>query len=343
MPSPSEQTILVTGASGFVASHIIHEFLSAGYNVRGTLRSSSALSKLTAAQGPLSSRLSFAIVPDMSAPGALDAALKGVSGVIHTASPFILAPKSNEEDLLKPAISMTVNVLAAAAAHPEVKRVVITSSFASILDLLAGLRPGYSYSEKDWNPVTYQEAADATSGAFAYCASKKLAEEAAWKWVEEHKPAFSLSTICPPWIFGPSINPITSLDHLNESTETIWKLINGSAKAVPEIDFAGFADVRDVALAHLRAYENEAAAGQRFLVGGHFDYPSAVDTIRKQFPELQERVPEGRPGVLQEVYVPDGSKAAKELGVEYTPLEVTMRDTVQDLLNAEKRLGATVA
>lgn len=343
MPAPSEQTILITGASGFVASHIIHEFLAAGYNVRGTVRSASAVSKLAAAQGTLSSRLSYAIVPSVSAPGALDEALKGVSGVIHTASPFILSPKDNEEDLLKPAISMTTSVLAAAAKYPEIKRVVVTSSFASIVDILAGLRPGYTYTESNWNPVTYPEAVAATNGAFAYCASKKLAEEAAWKWVDEHKPSFTLSTICPPWVFGPSINPITSLEHVGESTGLIWKLINGSFKTVPEIDFAGFADVRDVAVAHLKAFENEAAGGQRFLVGTHFDYQSAANTIRKDFPELRERVPEGTPSVFQEAYEVDGSKAAEKLGVQYTPLEVTMRDTVKELLEAEKRLGVTVA
>lgn len=339
MSSPSEQTILITGASGFVASHIIHEFLAAGYNVRGTVRSASVISSLGVAQGALATRLSYAIVPNVSAPGALDEALKGVSGVIHTASPFILSPKDNEEDLLKPAISMTTSVLTAAAAYPEVKRVVVTSSFASIVDILAGLRPGYNYTESDWNPVTYPEAVAATNGAFAYCASKKLAEEAAWKWVEEHKPSFTLSTICPPWVFGPSINPITNMEHMSESTELVWKLINGSSKTVPEIDFAGFADVRDVAVAHLKAFENEAAGGQRFLVGTHFDYQSAANTIRKDFPELKERVPEGTPAVLQAAYVVDGSKAKRELGVNYTPLEVTMRDTVRELLEAEKRLG----
>lgn len=343
MSPPSEQTILVTGASGFVASHVIHALLAAGYNVRGTLRSKAAIPSLTAAQGSLASRLSFTIVPNASALGALDEALEGVSGVIHTASPFILSPKNNEEDVVKPAISMTTNVLAAAAAHPQVKRVVVTSSFAAILDLGAGFRPGYIYTEHDWNPVTYQEAVDTTSGAIAYSGSKKLAEEAAWKWVEEHKPAFSLATISPPWIFGPSIYPITDLDHLSESLDVIWKLVNGSTKSVPGPDFAGFADVRDVALAHLKAYEIEAAGGQRYLVGGHFDYQSAVDGIRKNFPELKDRVPAGTPGAVPETYLPDGSKAIRELGLKYTPLEVTMKDMVQGLLDAEKRLGLTIA
>ena len=147
-----------------MAAHLIHEFLDAGYNVRGTLRSTSSIPKIQAAQGDLSSRLTFAIIPDISAPGAFDEAAKGVSGIIHSASPFIIAPKDNESELLQPAIRGTVNVLEAAAKVPDLSRVVITSSFAAILDMSKGYRPGYIYTEKDWNPATYAEAVCILSG-----------------------------------------------------------------------------------------------------------------------------------------------------------------------------------
>lgn len=130
----------------------------------------------------------------MTAPHAFDEAVKGVTGVIHTASPFVLNPKDNENELLKPAINGTTGVLASAAAHagPQLTRVVITSSFASILDLSKGYRPGYTYTENDFNPATYKEAAQSDNGGFSYCASKSLAERAAWDWVAEHKPHFTL-------------------------------------------------------------------------------------------------------------------------------------------------------
>src|SRR6266536_1826708 len=172
-----------------------------------------------------------------------------------------------------------------------------------------------------------------TNGAFSYCASKALAEKAAWDWMDEQKPSFTLSTINPPWVFGPSVSG-SSLDHLNESLQAIWKLINGSTKEVPPTDFAGFADVRDVAKAHRLAYETKEAGGQRFLPGNHFDYQTAADIIREEFPELRNRVPEGvkGAGLKEEVYVPDGSKAEKILGLKYTSLKNTMVDTVKDLL-----------
>ncbi|KAF2802942.1 NAD(P)-binding protein [Mytilinidion resinicola] len=340
--SPSDQTILVTGANGFVASHVVRTLLAAGYNVRAAVRSTSSTERMKEIHAPYVSQLSFIIVPDMTAPGAFDEAVKRVSGIMHMASPFVLAPENNEVDLLQPAIQITLGVLAsAAAAGSTVRHVVLTSSFASILDMGQGYRPGYTYNEADWNPMTYAEAAVA-DGPMAYCASKKLAEEAAWNFVKEKKPAFELSTICPPWIFGPTLGSLASLEHLNESTEAIYKLIN--AKSIPPIDFAGFADVRDVAAAHLRAYEKPEAAGKRFLVGNHFDYQTAADAIRAKLPELKDRVPEGTPGagLKGDVYQVDGSEAAKVLGVEYTKLEDTMKDTVEGLLEAEKRLGVEV-
>ena len=179
------------------------------------------------------------------------------------------------------------------------------------------------------------------SGAFSYCASKALAERAAWDWVSKHKPSFQVTAIDPPWVFGPSLSPITSLDHLNESTEAIWNLINGSNKDVPPYDFLGFVNTTDIANAHLLAYQNEAAAGERFLVGSHFDYQTAVDYINEAFPQLEGRVPVGvkGAGLKQNGYVLDGSKAEKVLGLKYTSLKDTLVDTVNGLLDAEKKFG----
>lgn len=78
--------------------------------------------------------------------------------------------------------------------------------------------------------------------------------------------AFTLPTICTIWVVGSPITQATNLGKLNKSTEAIWKLVNGNAKEVPVTEFAGFADVRDVGTAHLRAWENINAVTENFLV-----------------------------------------------------------------------------
>lgn len=97
---------------------------------------------------------------------------------------------------MDPAVKGTITLVEAVQKYnPNIKRVVVTSSFASIIDISKGRRPGYAYSEKDWNPVTWEIAADSKSdGSTAYCASKTFAEKAAWEYVEKNKPNFAITS-----------------------------------------------------------------------------------------------------------------------------------------------------
>lgn len=119
--------------------------------------------------------------------------------VIHTASPFHYNVTDSKKDMLDPAVIGTTGILKAIKkSAPTVKRVVITSSFAAILDV--NRAPGYEYSEKDWSPITEQEALENPMNG--YRASKTFAERAAWEFVEREKPNFTLTTVgspCVPW------------------------------------------------------------------------------------------------------------------------------------------------
>ena len=97
---------------------------------------------------------------------------------------------------------------------------------------MQGVRPEYTYSEKDWNLVTYDQA-ESGHGGTAYCASKTFAEKAAWGFVKAQKPNFHLATICPPKVYGPWDHD-ASLDH-NENMQRRhlslheWKSEGGGA------------------------------------------------------------------------------------------------------------------
>lgn len=73
-------------------------------------------------------------------------------------------------------------------------------------------------------------------------------------------------------VFGPPQQKITSLSALNTSTQDTWNVVNGSYKdSIPPTAFPAFVDIRDVALAHVRATEKEEAKGQRYLlIGGAY-------------------------------------------------------------------------
>ncbi|KNG86407.1 putative NAD dependent epimerase/dehydratase [Aspergillus nomiae NRRL 13137] len=339
------KTILVTGASGFVAAHIIEAFISAGYHVRGTVRSAATAEKVKRTFPRYSEELSFAIVPDIVEDGAFDEAVKGVDGIMHTACPGAIETENNKRDIVQPAINGTINILQSARKHaPQIKRIVITSSFASMIDMSKGTWPGHVYSEKDWNPMTYEEAvSEGTTNLQAYLAAKKVAERAAWNFVRDENTSFDLVTILPPIIYGPNIIA-THVSQLNVTSADLYRLMSPDSKpsgSIPDNGFWSWVDVRDVAQAHLKAYEVSEAGGERFFIcAGNYSYQQIADIWREKVPEVKDRVPLGKPGSGfgdVELYTPDARKSQRILGLRYRGLEESVVDSAYAFLELEKQ------
>ncbi len=111
------------------------------------------------------------------------------------ASPFITSNiKDPETELVKPARDGTLNVLESCARTASVRHVVVTSSVAAVY---APDKPeGYVFTEADWNTFSTL----AGDGSHQYRYSKVAAERAAWAFVADRKPQFSLCTLCPPLV-----------------------------------------------------------------------------------------------------------------------------------------------
>lgn len=76
---PKGSTVLVTGANGFISSHIVDQFLEAGYKVRGTVRDATKNAWLASTFDKKHGKGFFELVqvPDMAAENALTEATKG--------------------------------------------------------------------------------------------------------------------------------------------------------------------------------------------------------------------------------------------------------------------------
>lgn len=248
----SDQRVLVTGASGFIALHCVRELLERGYNVRGTLRSLAredevrkALANTAGAQDR--ARLEF-VETDLTKDDGWDAAVAGCDYVLHLASPLPMAEPDDENELIVPAREGVLRVLKAASGA-GVKRVVMTSSVASIV---YGHNESRVFTEADWSNV------DAPIGAYAK--SKTLAERAAWDFMASlPQGTMELAAINPGLVLGPALNADTS-----PSLEVVRKLL---AREVPGSARFGWApvDVRDIAWLHVEAMINPDAAGKRFI------------------------------------------------------------------------------
>ena len=238
--------VLVTGAAGFVASHLVADLLAAGHVVRGTVRDPSAaesVSHLVTLPGA-TERLTL-VSADLGDPHAFDAHVAGVEGVIHTASPYVLTVRDAQRDLVDPAVNGTRALLSACDQARGLRRFVLTSSMAAITD-----EPdGRVLTEADWNDRS-------SLRRNPYYFSKTLAERAAWDFMAAKRPDFDLVAINPFLVIGPSMTRA-----LNPSNQVIADLLKGAFPAVLRLVF-GFVDVRDVALAHRLALERPAAHGR---------------------------------------------------------------------------------
>ncbi|GEQ69533.1 hypothetical protein JCM33374_g3205 [Metschnikowia sp. JCM 33374] len=197
-------TVFVSGATGFIAQHIVQLLISKGYNVVGTVRSAEKGDHLKKLLG--SDAFSYEIVPDVEPVGAFDEALKNhpeVTVFLHTASPFHFKATDIEKELLKPAIEGTKNALNAIKTYgPQIKRVVVTSSYAAMMDLSKLNDPSHIDTEESWNPSTWEQAKEGPIQG--YLASKTFAERAAWDFVKEEKPLLTINYVNPVYVFGPT-------------------------------------------------------------------------------------------------------------------------------------------
>lgn len=336
--------VLLTGGSGFIAAHVLEQLLERGHSVVTTVRSDDKAAKIHAAHASLGKeRLETAIVPDIAKPDAFDEVVKtpGIEVVLHTASPFHFNITDPQRDLIDPAVIGTTGILKAIAkSAPGVKRVVITSSFAAILDASKLSDPNTTFTEKSWNPVTIQDIHKDNSTA--YRASKKLAEKAAWDFVADksNNAKFDLVTVNPPMVFGPVVHHLASLDTINTSNERIVALVQGKWKeagAVPPTGVSNWVDVRDVARAHILAFEKPEIGGHRlFTTAGSYSNRAILDAASKNFPELKDKLPAedvqgGEPAPADTTYKFDNSETTRLLGFEWIQIETTVVDTIKSL------------
>ncbi|KAK5626635.1 hypothetical protein RRF57_002350 [Xylaria bambusicola] len=328
--------VLLTGGSGFIASHVLDALLDAGFSVVVTARSEEKGKSVVESVKP--HLLSYVVVEDIAKEGTFDNVFQAQTPfdyVVHTASPYHLNVKDPVKDFLDPAIKGTTGLLKSIKAHgATVKRVVITSSSAAVLNPDNHAKV---YDETHWAPTTFEDAIKHPA-KHGYRASKVLAEKAAWAFVTNEKPNFDVAVINCTYVFGPIQRNLPSLEAMNASNHRIRDMMQGKMRdgILPTRPVFTWVDVRDVALAHLRAMTVPKAGGNRFyVVGGHFTNKQIVDIIRDKYPSLAGRLPADAVSDLpDDVYNFNNSKSREMLGIEYTSLEQSIVDTVKSILEA---------
>lgn len=271
--------VLVTGASGFLAQHLILQLLASGHSVRGTLRSmkrADEVRSVLAKFDPRAKDIAF-VEADLSSDAGWDDAVLNCDFVQHVASPFPATHPKDEMELIRPARDGALRVLKAAKAA-GVKRVVMTSSMAAIAY-------GHGDDRAEVSDETMWSNPDGPDNT-PYTKSKTIAERAAWDYVNGEGKGLELVTINPTGIMGPALSADVST-----SLEIPIRLLNGKTPGLPRLGFS-FVDVRDVAECHVKAMEIPEAAGQRFLATeGFLWFSEAAAILRKAFPAYDKKIP----------------------------------------------------
>ena len=266
------KTVLVTGASGFIAKHIVLELLNAGDRVVGSLRSESRRDEVRDAirphldrAGDLDQRLRFVTLDLDKDDGWLEA-MSGVDVLMHTASPLPMAQPRDENELVRPAVDGTLRALQAANAA-GIHRVVLTSSSAAVTNAARKVDKE-RFDESDWSDPLWP-------GITPYSKSKTLAERAAWDFVESKAPGLELTTINPCLVLGRPLD-----DRYGTSLRIVERLLRGRDPMLPNVGI-GVVDVKDVARMHVRAMTAAGTVRKRIIGAAEFMWFTEIAGILK--------------------------------------------------------------
>ena len=260
------EKVLVTGATGYIGLHCIHQLLNQGYAVNGSVRSPERKDEIINALKSYNTSTdnlnlyTFNLTED----DGWDEGMQGCDFLLHVASPISLE-HTDEEYFVQPAVNGVKRALTFAQKH-GVKKVVLTSSVAAIFDTM---EKKTSFDESDWSDVN-------NPAISAYSKSKTLAEKAAWEFVKNEGHPFELAVINPALVVGASLS-----GDIGESNKAVEMVASGRMPVAVPLMF-GYVDVRDVAAAHILAMQTPASNGERFaLVEKDLWYTDVAKILRE--------------------------------------------------------------
>ena len=318
-----QQTVLVTGGSGFLGGWCLVELLRRGYRARATVRDLAREQEVRASIGSqveVGDDLTV-LEADLNEDRGWAEATEGCEYVLHVASPFPPVQPKDPDELIAPARDGTLRVLRASVAA-GVKRIVVTSSVAAVRNAgAADSRQDRELTEADWTDPDNPHLTP-------YTRSKTIAELAAWEYMRGQGAEDRLVTVQPGAIIGPVLGRDRSY-----SLQAVERMLSGRMPGLPALGFS-FIDVRDVAALEVEAMTAPQAAGQRLIAAGQFLWLSQVAAIlREQLGPAAAKVPRRRvPSVAVRLlarFDPELRSVAGDLG----------RETTYSLDNARRRVG----
>eukprot|EP00746_Dinoflagellata_sp_MGD_P167658 gnl/MRDRNA2_/MRDRNA2_98474_c0_seq1.p1 gnl/MRDRNA2_/MRDRNA2_98474_c0~~gnl/MRDRNA2_/MRDRNA2_98474_c0_seq1.p1 ORF type:complete len:378 (+),score=55.14 gnl/MRDRNA2_/MRDRNA2_98474_c0_seq1:61-1134(+) len=339
--------IAVTGASGFIGSHIVDALIKAGYIVRAVVRDPTDVVKTEHLRkmGVEGTNLHFCS-GDLSKEGSYDEAFVGADAVVHCAAVVeINSVKDPQKEIVDPSVKGTENILASANKSKTVKRIVHTSSIAAVMQF--DKQPlDFAFSESDFNTSSSIKVGD------PYGYAKVSAEKVVRNHVLEGKAAgYDFVTFNPGVVLGPCLCKA----HTKASTVVVRQMLYGN----PQVDYyTAFVDVRDVASAHVKALSASEATNERFILvsDAKMNVLELGEPLKRMCPEYVIEAKSSNPGTLVSALgsLPlvggfimtefqramlkarfdfQNEKSKEVLKLTYRPLDETLNDTARSMVD----------
>jgi len=300
---------LVTGAAGFLGSHVTRQLVARGEEVRVLIRASSsnrAISDL-----PLEY-----VTGDLRDPASLERAMKGVRRVFHLAADYRLWAKRSQ-DIYDSNVGGTKNLLAAAKAA-GVAQLIYTSTVATIAVDRLELPNEFTDSKLEEMIGHYKR-------------SKWMAEQEALKAAKEGLPVVVAMPTTPvgPWDWKPTPTGKIILDFLN-----------GKMPGYVETGL-NFVGVEECAAGHLLVAER-GKVGERYLLGAeNLTLKEMLDTLAKitSLPAPGMKIPHGV--ALGVAYVEStlSRLVGREPQIPVEGVKIAQHRMFVDCSRAQKELG----
>jgi nucleoside-diphosphate-sugar epimerase len=336
----TDDLVLLTGATGYLGYLTLIELIKTGYKVRAAVRSESKIAAVEATPSfkALQPSVEWVIVPDMTADGAYDEAVKGVKYIIHVASPIPtlgaepIPIEKLEEYFLQTAPKGELGMLESAHRSHTVQRIVITSSEVAIVPFEYFLGTG-DYSVQFGPNSRIPDVKGPFDFEFqAYSAGKAAALNASETWMASHQPTFDVISVLPGWIFGRD-ELVTNVDNLRKgSTNSV--LLNILLGKKEEIPYNGNAVLgSDVAKVQVLALDPKIKGNQSFTTSIDFEWEDAIDVLKRSFPQEIKSGKLSTEGKQPTLPVKISSQRTEEtFGFKFAPLEAMVDSVVQQYL-----------
>ncbi|KAI9858731.1 MAG: hypothetical protein M1813_007363 [Trichoglossum hirsutum] len=339
--------VLITGTTGHLGFRTLIHALSAGYNVRAAVRSQAKANAIISHPqiqflNP-GSRLTFVIVPDLTAPNAYDEAVQDVSYIIHIASPLAgrnVPASQRGAHFILPAVRGTLGMLEAANRSGSVRRVVITSSIVAMIPVprLIGL-------ERSKRPVLPTDRVPFVSGPYdtefdAYAASKVAALQEAEAWIATERPEFDVVFLHPSFVEGRNDLAMNTREALKGTNAIVLGIVLGQ-----KMGSTASASVHneDVARVHVQALNSEVSGNTSYILSQKARWGDVKDIVQREFPEaVRKRIlPNSGSARTHEVPI-DASLTEQTFGFTHLGFEEQVKSVVGHYLELRTRSRSAI-